>query len=59
VGTANETATVTDVASQAPNMMSFIDNLKVASQASVKSAARSPLEFNASRISAIIPNLSP
>jgi hypothetical protein len=40
VGTANETVAVTDVASQAPNMMSSVGNLKAASQASVESTAR-------------------
>src|ERR1700739_474509 len=43
VGTANETVAVTDVASQTPNIMSFVDNLKAAGQASVESTARSPL----------------
>jgi hypothetical protein len=41
--TANETVAVIDVASQAPNMISFVGNLKAASQASVESTAGSPL----------------
>jgi hypothetical protein len=43
MGTANETVAVTDVASQAPNMMNFVGNLKAASQASDELTARSPL----------------
>ena len=40
MGTANETVAVTDVASQAPNMMNFVGNLKAASQASDELTAR-------------------
>ena len=47
VGTANEIVAVTDVASQAPNMMIFVGNLKATSQASVESTARSPLRVQA------------
>ena len=43
MGTADETVTVTDAASQAPYMMNFVGNLKAASQASYELTARSPL----------------
>jgi hypothetical protein len=43
MGTVNETVAVTDVASQAPNMMDFVGNLKAAIQAPGELTARSPL----------------